>query len=290
MTVAMKIHLRCVPCLFEQALSAARTLELSVADTRRLVRRVSAAVAGLDWEQPAPLMGRSIHHAICAITGKDDPYAGLKREHTESALALLPAAQEAVARATDPFATAVQLAIGGNLIDLASAPGREVDVDLCFRQALARPVDADRVRELERRVAGAGDVLFLADNAGEIVFDRPLLDWIGPERVTVAVRGGPVINDATVHDAALAGITDRYRVITTGSDVPGIWLPDCDAAFCARFAAADLVIAKGQGNFETLSELNREVFLLFLVKCGAVADELHAPLGTAVVRLHPSPA
>lgn len=283
----MKIHLRCVPCFFEQALSAARTLGLPAPDARRLVRRVNAAVDRMDWEQPAPLMGRAIHHAISAITGEDDPYAELKRAHTEAALGLLPAAQDVVARAPDPFEAAVQLSIGGNLIDLASAPGRVVDVQDCFRQALARPVDQGGVRELERRVARARDVLFLADNAGEVVFDRPLLRLIGPDRVTVAVRGGPVINDATADDAAQAGLTERYRVITTGSDVPGIWLPECDPAFRAQFAAADLVIAKGQGNFETLSEQDREVYFLFLVKCPAVVDELDAPLGTAVTRLHP---
>jgi len=288
MAVTMKIHLRCVPCFFDQALSAARTLGLSTPAARRLVRRVSALVEQMDWDQPAPLMGRSIHHAICAITGEEDPYAALKRAHTETALGLVPAAQDAVARAPDPLEAAVQISIGGNLIDLASAPGRVVDVQECFHQALARPVDPAGVRELERRLARARDVLFLADNAGEIVFDRPLLRLIGPDRVTVAVRGGPVINDATADDAAQAGLTERYRVITTGSDVPGIWLSDCDPDFRARFAAADLVIAKGQGNFETLSEQDREVYFLFLVKCGAVVDELGAPLGTAVTRIHPS--
>jgi damage-control phosphatase, subfamily I len=282
----MRIHLRCVPCLFEQALSAARTLGLSYEDTRRLVRRVNGAVEQMDWEQPAPLMGRNIHHAIRSITGVDDPYAVLKREHTEAALALLPEAQQAVDGASHPFATAVQISIGGNLIDLGSPLGREVEVEDCYRQALARPVDAEGVRELERRVAKARDVLFLADNAGEIVFDRPLLRLIGADRLTVAVRGGPVINDATLEDAARAGLTDRYRVITTGSDVPGIWPDRCEPAFRARLEEADLVIAKGQGNFETLSEWDREVFFLFLVKCGAVADELGEPLGTAVARPH----
>lgn len=98
-----------------------------------------------------------------------------------------------------------------------------------------------------------------------------------------------MINDATLEDATRSGLTDRYRVITTGSDVPGIWLTDCDDAFGERFAAADLIIAKGQGNYETLSEQDREVYLLFMVKCGAVVDELETPLGTAVVRRHPPP-
>ncbi len=282
----MRIHLRCVPCLFDQALSAARTLGMSYEDTRRLIRRVNGAVERMDWDQPAPLMGRTIHHAIRSITGIEDPYAALKREHTAAALALLPAARDAVERSPDPFAAAVQIAIGGNLIDLGSPLGRDVDVSDCLRQALARPVDTEGVRELERRVERARDVLFLADNAGEIVFDRPLLRKIGANRVTVAVRGGPVINDAVMDDAVQAGLTDRYRVITTGSDVPGIWPDDCDPAFRTRFAEADLVIAKGQGNFETLSEQDREVFFLFLIKCAAVADELDEPLGTAVARPH----
>jgi len=235
----MRIHLRCVPCLFEQALSAARTLGLSYEDTRRLVRRVNVAVEQMNWDHPAPLMGRTTHQAIRSITGLDDPYAELKRGHTEAALALLPAAQESVDGAADPFAAAVQLAIGGNLIDLGSPLGRDVDVTDCLRQALARPVDAGGVRDLKQRVDQARDVLYLADNAGEIVFDRPLLRLIGPERVTVAVRGGPVINDATLDDAAQAGLTDRYRVVTTGSDVPGIWPDDCDPAFRELFAEAE---------------------------------------------------
>lgn len=283
----MKIHLRCVPCLYEQALSAARRLALSRDDSRRLVQRVNLDVQQLDWEQPAPLMGRAIHRAIVDITGDGDPYAAIKRDHTAAALALLPAAQRSVDGAADPLHAAVQLAIAGNIIDLASGAGREVDVADTLRQAFDLHVDPDAVATLGRRLDRARDVLFLADNAGEIVFDRPLLRLIGPERLTVAVRGGAVINDATTEDAAQAGITDLYRVITTGSDVPGIWLPECDAPFRQQFAAADLVIAKGQGNYETLSEQEREVFLLFLVKCGAVVDELDAPLGTAVARLHP---
>jgi hypothetical protein len=283
----MKMHLRCVPCLFEQALAAARTLGLSARDARRLVHLVNADVGQMDWDLPAPLMGRAIHRAICQVTGEADPYAALKRAHTDAALALLPAAQEAVARAGDAFVAAVQLAIAGNVIDLASAPGREVDVEETCASALERPVDTAAVRVLRQRLEAAQDVLFLADNAGEIVFDRPLLRHIGAARLTVAVRGGPVINDATLDDAARAGLTERYGVITTGSDVPGIWLPACSSEFRERFAAADLVIAKGQGNFETLSEQDREVVFLFLVKCGAVADELGEPLGTAVARRHP---
>ena len=129
----------------------------------------------------------------------------------------------------------------------------------------------------------ASDVLYLADNAGEIVADQVLIRELGPARVTVAVRGGPVLNDATMHDARQTGLTSIVPVIDNGSDAPGTLLPDCSPAFRARFASADLVIAKGQGNFESLCDADRTVFALFKVKCGVVAEHTGLPVGTHVL-------
>lgn len=280
----MKIHFECVPCLFQQALGAAQTLSLDDSLTRALLRRTAEAVRDLDWSEPAPLMGREIHRAIREVTGLADPYHEQKVRDTDAVLALLPAVQEAVDNAPDPFLAAVRFALAGNIIDFARGDAAEIDVASTVRQAAQLPVDEAAVQELEGALADAADVLFLADNAGEIVLDRPLLERIGPDRLTVVVRGGPVINDATLEDARRSGLTDRFTVITTGSDVPGIWLPDCDPDFVARFERASLVIAKGQGNYETLSELDRKVHLLFLVKCVSVSAELGLPEGTAVVR------
>jgi uncharacterized protein with ATP-grasp and redox domains len=135
------------------------------------------------------------------------------------------------------------------------------------------------IEAFRKRAASAADILYLADNAGEIVLDRLLIESLGPERVTVAVRGHPVINDATLEDARTAGLTDLVTVLANGSATPGTVLDGCSDEFRQRFERADLVISKGQGNYETLNEVARDIFFLFKVKCPVVAKMTRLPLG-----------
>ncbi len=125
--------------------------------------------------------------------------------------------------------------------------------------------------------------MYLADNAGEIAFDRLLIEQILPERVTVVVRGAPVINDATPIDALTVGLDRVVAVIDNGSDAPGTILTDCNQELRDRFANADLIVAKGQGNFETLSNELGNIFFLFKVKCLVIADLVHQPIGTQML-------
>jgi uncharacterized protein with ATP-grasp and redox domains len=280
----MKLHLDCVPCLLRQTLDAARHLELDDATARVLLRRTLGLLPQTDWDLPPPVVAREIHRAIRELTGAPDPYLREKISHTETALALLPAVEETVAASEDPFLSAVRFSIAANAIDLGAKTASDADVNQVFRSALAKPVARAAVRRLERAVREAEDVLFLADNAGEIVFDRPLLEKIGRRKVTVVVRGAPVINDATLADADRSGITERFRVISSGSDTPGTWLSECSRAFIREFKKADLVIAKGQGNYETLSDHPRRLFFLFLAKCAGVAEMLGVQTGAYVIR------
>ncbi len=280
----MKLHLDCVPCFVRQTLDAARALELDDTAARTLLAQTLELLAKLDWDDPPPVIGREIHRAIRELTGDPDPYLQRKISDTQIALELLPGIEELVASSESPFLTAVLFSIAGNAIDLGAKSALDANVEAAFHDALARSVDREAVGRLERAARDAGDVLFLTDNAGEIVFDRPLLDEIGREKLTVAVRGGPAINDATLDDARRSGITERFRVLSNGSDAPGTWLPDCSPAFVDRFDKADLVVAKGQGNFESLSDCPRSVFFLFLTKCAAVSARLGIPPGQYVIR------
>jgi damage-control phosphatase, subfamily I len=279
----MKANLDCIPCFVRQAVEAARFLELDEEAATALMRRTLELALELDWTLPPPLMGRDVHRAIREVTGSDDPYLPAKLEATETALTLLPEIESQVRSAADPFLAAVKLAIAGNIIDLGVHNHHEIDVPRALREALDHPIDEAAVGELRSTIAAARSVLFLADNAGEIVFDRPLLELIGAEKLTVVVRGAPIINDATLDDARRSGLTSRYRVIDNGAATPGTWLEECSAEFTAEFDRAELVIAKGQGNFESLSDGPREVFFLFLAKCLAVASEVGVPKGTFVV-------
>lgn len=158
----------------------------------------------------------------------------------------------------------------------------EADVRHTMKQALTAPFfgEMDKFRQA---IDEAQSILYLADNAGEIAFDRLLVEQLLSKRVTVAVRGAPVINDVTLIDAQAVGLDKIVEVIDNGSDAPGTILSDCNPEFRRRFAEADLIIAKGQGNFETLSGETGNLFFLFKIKCAVIAEHVKQPLGMQVL-------
>lgn len=280
----MQTTLQCIPCFILQAREALEGTDLGSSAAEALMRRVLALLSKLDWSVPPPVIARHVQRAIREATGDPDPYLHKKLAANATALVLLPAIEGRIAASDDPFLAALQVSIAGNIIDLGAKVDREIDVEAFLGRAFEAPIDPEAVRGLQRAVASAKNVLFLTDNAGEVVFDRPLLERIGPDKLTVAVRGGPTINDATLEDADRAGLCERFHVIPNGSDVPGTWLEDCSPDFVARFRSADLVIAKGQGNYETLSDQPRPIFFLFLVKCAVVSEQMGVPGGTYVLK------
>jgi len=249
------------------------------------LRAVLAHASRMNFDDPPPVMGRDIHRIVRRVAGDRDPFKAIKRRQNEFALELLPRVRERVESAEDPFEAAVRMAIAGNIIDLGAKTSLdEGEVLDAVDTALHDPIDGDPAG-LQARAEQAASILYLADNAGEIVFDRLLVERLPLERVTVAVRGAPAINDALMADAETAGLTDIVRVITNGSDAPGTVLADCSNEFRVAFEAADLVISKGQGNYETLSHsTDRQVFYLLKAKCPVIATDIGCQVGAMVVR------
>jgi uncharacterized protein with ATP-grasp and redox domains len=172
------------------------------------------------------------------------------------------------------------MAIAASVIDLGVKSTLDEDQ---VREALRESCRIETLGDLaefQKQADQGGDILYLADNAGEIAVDRLLIEELGPDRVTLAVRGNPVINDATIEDARAVGLHELVTVIDNGSDAPGTILDDCSAGFRERFRRADLVVAKGQGNFETLSDTDCNIFFLLKVKCPVIATHIRLPLGT----------
>jgi uncharacterized protein with ATP-grasp and redox domains len=179
---------------------------------------------------------------------------------------------------------AVRLAIAGNVIDLGvKSHLDEAQIRAAIEDCLTDPLEGD-IDRFAQAVAGATRILYLTDNAGEIVLDRLLIERLPRDKVTVAVKGAPVINDATRADAEIAGITSLVNVIDNGSDAPGTILEDCNGVFRRHFAQADLIIAKGQGNYETLREASAPLYFLLRVKCPVLARDLGCPVGRLVLR------
>ena len=280
----MKTYLDCIPCFIRQALGAARMVTPDEAVCEEVLRRVLALAASMDMQRTPPEMAQKIHRIIREVSGVEDPYLEIKDRFNRLVLDMLPGLKKRVESSADPFDTAVRLALAGNIIDFGT-PGTldEADVSLTVEESLTVPLHGWTTARMKKAVDAAGKILYIGDNAGEIVFDRLLIEQIGREKITFAVRGGPAINDALRADADSTGISDMVRVIDSGVDAPGTPLALCSSDFIKEIQATDLVISKGQGNYETLSDLDRPVFFLFRVKCPLVSRHLDLPQGTLVI-------
>ncbi|MBU0960116.1 MAG: DUF89 family protein [Proteobacteria bacterium] len=275
----MKTALECLPCYLRQTLQVAR---ISTADpTLQLtaLRRVAELTSAMDMERTPPENSVSVYRAIAEITGCQDPYLQVKEQSNEKALSLLPDLRLEVERAADPLALALRLAIGGNIIDYGAM--HSFDVDKAMECCLSAPFvidDSQQLLQRVRRLGGGGRVLYLADNAGEIVYDSLVVEALVHQgcEVTVVVKSGPIINDALLADAHACGLEKSVRILENGTACPGTPLDICSRELIQAFNQADLIISKGQGNFETLSEAEAEIYFLLTVKCSVVGAHLAA--------------
>ena len=231
----MKTFFDCIPCFVRQALDSVRLATDDEEVHERLLREVLRAAGEMDLRQSPPAMGQRIHRLIRRLTGQGDPYHEMKDRTTRLALELYPKLRAQVHASADPLETALRLAIAGNVIDMGvNAHFDESHLHEAIEDALSTPLNGEVCVFIDA-LSSASTILYLADNAGEIVFDKLLLEQMSVEKVTVAVRGVPVINDATFADAQAAGIPGLAEVIDNGSDAPGTILDDCSIEFRRRF-------------------------------------------------------
>jgi damage-control phosphatase, subfamily I len=284
----MKTYLECIPCFLRQALDAARLASDDPSFHEEIVRRTLSMVAGMDFSVPPPVMGRDIHRLIRGLSGVEDSYRETKARFNAFILRLLPRLEQRVRNSADPFEAALRLAVAGNVIDFGiDIALREEDVEKSLDLAFSAELDRDAIGSLRQAVRTASRILYLGDNAGEVVFDSLFLAAIrelAPSTgLTFVVRGQPIINDITLEDALQAGIDRLARVIDNGGDAPGCVLEDCSEVFREHLRLADLVISKGQGNFETLCPLPQETFYLLKAKCPVIAAHIGVPQGSLLV-------
>ena len=283
----MKTFFDCIPCFVRQALDSVRLVTDDEVVHERLLREVLRAASEMDLRQSPPAMGQHIHQLIRRLTRQRDPYGEIKQRHNRLALELYPKLRALVRGSGSPLETALRLAIAGNVIDLGvNARLDESSVSEAIEGALSAPLNGD-VGAFAEAVSSARRILYLADNAGEIAFDRLLIEQMPVEKVTLAVRGAPVINDATMVDAQVAGIPGLVEVIDNGSDAPGTILEDCSPEFRRRFDRADLIVAKGQGNYETLGDVPKDIFFVLKAKCPVIARHLGCHVGSLVLQRSP---
>jgi uncharacterized protein with ATP-grasp and redox domains len=281
----MKTYFDCIPCFVRQTLDSVRLITDDEQIHEQVMREALCLACKMDLRQSPPAMAQKIHRLIRKLTGVQDPYLEIKNRFNKLVLKMYPELRKQVEVSEDPLETAIRLAIAGNIIDLGVKTGlAESQVEETIVQSLTEPLDMDALNEFRAATDQAKDILYLGDNAGEIAFDRLLIEQLPCEKITFVVKAAPIINDATMEDAQIVGLTDIVTVIDNGSDAPGTILGDCSEAFRRRFNKADLVIAKGQGNYETLSDVNKDIFFILKSKCPVIARHLGCEIGEMILR------
>jgi uncharacterized protein with ATP-grasp and redox domains len=221
-------------------------------------------------------LGHIAQQIVARETGIADPYREARTRSNADALALYPRLKQSVRSSEEPLQTAARIAIVGNIIDLG-AYGDGYDVEATLAQLLRSPFGRDDFARFRAAVERAETVLYLADNAGEIVFDRVLIEELSGKQTTVAVKGQPFINDAMLPDAQQVGLTDIARVI----EVP--IYPGTTEQLTAAWEAADVIISKGHANYESYDEAEGPLFFLLLAKCDFVAKSAGVSKGEMVL-------
>ena len=286
----MKLRLDCVACIVRQALKAAR---LATSDERLqeiVMRRVMKRLLNAEWAGTPPQLVRAsgVVSVIREVTGVDDPYAELKRKSNDEALSIMDEAKKIIGESPAPLRVAVKLAIAGNIIDFAALDTYDLKstIDKVLRQEPA----IDDYPMLRNDVLKASSLLFFADNAGEIVFDKLLIEEMinvrgKPfDKITFVVKGVPIVNDATIEDALYVGLDKlpniEFKTISNGE--PGTGPERLSGEVLGWIREHDLVVSKGQGNYEDLSETTGVYFLL-LAKCPVAASDIGVKVGDTVI-------
>ena len=267
----MKTYLDCLPCFLQQTLRAGRIATDDEKILKRLLDDVGMMIKDIPLDNTPPETGMLIYQKISQITGNRDPYKKIKKNNIEKALSLYPELKEKVSNADDRLLVAIRFAIAGNVIDLGV--NKEFDIVNEIEKILTQDFAVFDYAKFKTALNNAENILYIGDNAGEAVFDKILIEELN-KPVTYVVREIPVINDVTKAEAHFIGIDKVAKIVSSGTTAPGTILDLCDEKFIDMFNNADLIISKGQGNYEGLSGVDRSLFFLLKAKCKIIAKNI----------------
>lgn len=282
----MRTYLDCWPCLLGQALKAARAATDDEEVHRRVLHSVAGIIRELSLNSRPPEIAQQCYRKIYEIIGNRDPYQQAKTEANQKALALYPRLKKLVTDSDEPLLTAARLAIAGNSIDYGPDFHWGTFDDI-VNTALLFPLAINDFETFLSTLSDSHRILYLGDNAGEIVFDRVLIEEIHRMMemdIHFVVRERPIINDVTLDDARYVGLDKIAKVVSSGSDAPATILSQCSDEMLELYRQADFIIAKGQGNYEALEGEPGSIFFLLRAKCRVVARLLGVNIGDTVLK------
>lgn len=288
----MKISYPCYPCILNQVISLAELAGLEEEKAQTLMDRTLERILHRDPSVTTQHLVREVYDdretLLPAGEALFDPYRQIKKESNRRVKAVIGSFREMVRQSRDPLSLALQGAAGGNIIDFGASAGKSIDIEGEIQRIPELTFGVDHRPALREKLEGAKTLLLIADNAGEILFDQILLEELRREfprlRLVAAHREKPIINDAVAEDFAILDLPRGVEVISSGSVYPGTILEETSPEFRRLFDEADVILSKGQGNFETLwGEAPGRLFFILRVKCGQVARAVGADVGQVVL-------
>jgi len=283
----MHLDERCIHCIYDQTKRVCALLHLNEAQSKKIDTVAHQHIASFDMKLTPPQNAAPLYEAMAEALGVEDLYAAFKAESSQKAKAFIPLCEEHLLSSNDKLLTATKTAVAGNVIDLAAVMLYDLREEL--EKIYHTPFAIDDVKALEAQLRITHTLVYLADNAGEEIFDKlyiKTLKTLFPQLdIYYFVRGRPIINDLTCKDALASGMDEVATIVDSGVPTPGLVLEFMHQEARTLFDKAECIIAKGMGNYECLGEMNTHpIFFLFKVKCAVVAKAVGASLGDIICR------
>ena len=279
----MELQLDCLACILRQVVESSRMATDDKEMQNRVMDEALIRIADYKNYKSAPALTREILRIVSRHTGVSDLYAEIKNADITEAKEIFPRLKEFLDNSDDKLYWALKIAATGNVIDRAinhAANG----VETLIEKEIKRKFAIDDYAVFKKKIEEARNILIIGDNAGESVFDRILIEHLPEKNFIYAVRSGPTLNDVTMKDAVDSGLNGCSKIISSGCDSPGVILEECSSEFLDAFWGTDMVISKGQGNFEMLYGCGREMFFLLKLKCFAITTVVQTGLNEYVLK------
>jgi uncharacterized protein with ATP-grasp and redox domains len=286
----MKTHLECIPCFIKQSLEASRMVQNDEKKHELVIKEVMNYLVNTSLDISPPELSKEVHKIIRNVTKSEDPYKKVKKISNEKGKNLYKKIKNIVENSNDNLLTAIKYSIIGNSIDFGTFKRYDIDkiIDNDIRQNFINLAYEDFKKSLKN----SDIILYLADNTGEIFFDKILIEELLKKRKKIyyAVKANPIINDALKEDAEYAGLDKITDIIEYDNEhldsSPGVVIKNASTNFIKIFNSVDMVISKGQGNYESLNNVSREIFFLLMVKCPIVANDIEVPEGSLLFKVN----
>lgn len=278
----MELFLDCVPCMLRQALEASRIVTDDIEKQEKIIEEAIKILLRYKSFRNSPDLARDIHQIIKRQTGVNDPYSKIKENDLKAAKKIYTYLKEFLDRKEHRLYWALKIAATGNNIDAAIY--KDINLEKCIETELNKEFAICDIEVLDRKLEKTSNILIIGDNTGETIFDRVMIENFTGVNIYYGVRSEPIINDVTEKDAVISGLDEVARIVSTGCNAPGTILEDCSNEFIEIYNKSDIIISKGQGNFEALSEENGNIFFLLKAKCPMISKKLNVNLNEYVFK------